>query len=226
MTMPAWSDMVANLRLDLLSGVLLSILLGGAIGLERELKGKAAGLRTNILICMGSAMFTQVGMTMGGAGTDRSRIAAQIVTGVGFLGAGTILHGKGAITGLTSAATIWLVAAIGVAVGSGEIYMAAATTLITIFILRALGWVEGYIWQATRVSRLTVDVDPGPGRVDDVERVARQAGVQVDQIHHEMVGDKLRVDVTLRGPQRAQDQARLALLRATGAYTLSVQDEE
>src|SRR3989442_10037660 len=140
-----WNDMVAILRLDLLSAVLLSILLGGAIGLERELKAKAAGLRTNILICMGAALYTQVGMAMAGTTPDKSRIAAQIVTGVGFLGAGTILHGKGSITGLTSAATIWLVAAIGVAAGADEMTLAMGATLMTIVVLRALGWTEAYI---------------------------------------------------------------------------------
>jgi len=222
----SWTEMVGILRLDMLYAVLLSILFGGAIGFERELKGKAAGLRTNILICMGAALFTQVGMALAGSTPDKSRIAAQIVTGVGFLGAGTILHGKGTITGLTSAATIWLVAAIGVALGSGEIYMAGATTLVTIFVLGVLGRVENYIRQTSRVSKVTVELEPDLKRVDDIQLLARQAGVQVDDIRHEIVGDKLRVDITLRGPQRAQDQAKLALLRATGAYTLSVQDEE
>ena len=222
----SWNEVVGVLRLDVLSAVLLSILLGGSIGLERELKGKAAGLRTNILICMGAALFTQVGMSMAGSTPDKSRIAAQIVTGVGFLGAGTILHGKGTISGLTSAATIWLVAAIGCAVGAGEIAMASGATLITIFVLGGLGRVEDYIRRTSRISKVTVEVDAGPNRVDDIQLLAQQAGVHVDDIHHEIIGDKIRVDVTLRGPQRAQDQAKLALLRATGAYTLQVQDEE
>src|SRR5262245_46084425 len=148
--MMSWNDMASVLRIDLLSAVLLSILLGGAIGLERELKGKASGLRTNILICMGAALFTQVGIFMAGATPDKSRIAAQIVTGVGFLGAGTILHGKGAITGLTSAATIWLVAAIGTAIGAGETYVATGVTLIAIFVLAVLGRVEDYIRRSSR----------------------------------------------------------------------------
>src|SRR5205823_12180413 len=108
-----WTDLVTNLRLEELYGIAMSILFGGAIGFERELKGKSAGLRTNILICMGATLFTQLSMAMAGSTPDKGRIAAQIVTGVGFLGAGTIIHGKGNITGLTSAATIWLVAAIG-----------------------------------------------------------------------------------------------------------------
>src|SRR5206468_423802 len=82
-----------------------------AIRLERELGGKPAGLRTNILICIGSVLYTKLSMTMGGPTSDPTRVAAQIVTGVGFIGAGTILHARGAVVGLTSAATIWVVAA-------------------------------------------------------------------------------------------------------------------
>ena len=224
--MPEWADLVHNLRLDLLSAVLLSILLGGAIGFERELKGKAAGLRTNILICMGAALFTQVGIYMAGSTPDKSRIAAQIVTGVGFLGAGTILHGKGTITGLTSAATIWLVAAIGTAVGAGEVYMAAGTTLIALAVLRVLGSSEEFIRRRADVSKVRVELAPDPKGVENVELLARQAGVQVDEIRQEMVDGRLIVGVTLRGPKRNQDQAKLALLRATGAYTISLEEEE
>src|SRR2546425_12688046 len=103
----------------------LGTILGGAIGLERELGGKPAALRTNILICMGSVLYTPLSLAMmrAGAGaipagTDTTRVAAQIVTGVGFIGAGTILHARGAVVGLTSAATIWVVAAIGGPLGS------------------------------------------------------------------------------------------------------------
>lgn len=223
--MPAWSDLVHNLRLDLLSAVVLSILLGGAIGFERELKGKAAGLRTNILICMGAALFTQVGIDLSVGTPDKSRIAAQIVTGVGFLGAGTILHGKGTITGLTSAATIWLVAAIGTAVGAGEYYMASGTTLIALAVLRVLGSSEEFIRRRAEVSKVRIELENDPRRVDDIEVLARQAGVQVDEITHEVVDGKLIVGITLRGPKRNQDQAKLALLRATGAYTVSLEEE-
>src|SRR5258707_15101736 len=91
----------------------LATLLGGAIGLERELGGKPAGLRTNILICMGSALYTQLSISMVHGAADATRVAGQIVTGVGFIGAGTILHARGAVVGLTSAATIWAAAALG-----------------------------------------------------------------------------------------------------------------
>src|SRR5262245_12494018 len=105
--------MIVSLRLDLLAQLLLATLLGGAIGMEREISGKPAGLRTNILICVGATLFTVLSVQMSGARGDPGRIAAQVLTGVGFIGAGTILHARGSVTGLSRAATIWLVASIG-----------------------------------------------------------------------------------------------------------------
>ena len=120
----------------MLGKLLLATLLGGAIGLEREMAGKPAGLRTNILICVGAALFTQLSVDIARIGFtpdgrpygDTTRIAAQIVSGIGFLGAGAILHGAGAIIGLTTAATIWVVAAIGAAVGAGAYVDALGAT--------------------------------------------------------------------------------------------------
>ena len=94
---------VEAFRLELLLQLVLATLLGGAIGLERELGGKPAGLRTNILICIGSVLYTKLSIALAGGTADPTRVAAQIVTGVGFIGAGTILHARGAVVGLTSA---------------------------------------------------------------------------------------------------------------------------
>jgi putative Mg2+ transporter-C (MgtC) family protein len=100
--------------------LLLSVVLGGLIGGEREFYDKPAGFRTNILICMGSTLFTMFSLKVGSHyGMDPARIAAQVVTGIGFLGAGAIIRRGEAITGLTTAAAIWLVASIGMGVGAG-----------------------------------------------------------------------------------------------------------
>ena len=222
--MLTWTELVQNLRLEELYGISLAILFGGAIGIERELKGKAAGLRTNILICLGATIFTQLSIAMVGDSPDKSRIAAQIVTGVGFLGAGTIIHGKGSITGLTSAATIWLVAAIGTAIGAKETYVAGGATLMVILVLRLLGWIEQYLKRHAEASRVTVSVEADPRRVEEVERLVRAAGVEVEDFQSEVQGDRIVVGVTLRGSRRAQDQAKLSLLRASGAYTVSVEE--
>ncbi len=215
-------DLVELLRLDLLGAVLLAILLGGAVGLERELHGKPAGLRTNILICVGATLFTQLSMYVAGDNGDPGRIAAQIVTGVGFIGAGTILHARGSVTGLTTAATIWVVAAIGVAVGAGAIFEAAGVTLLMILVLSGLRRLETYVQARSEVSHVSVEARDEDD-VERIERAVRQAGLEVDEIRTEQIeGRGIVVHVAMRGPHRLHDEARLALLRASGAYKVSL----
>ena len=120
-------------------------LCGAMIGLERELRRKPAGFRTNILICVGSAMYMTIGLLIFEDDTrmgDPTRIAAQVVTGIGFLGAGTIIQSKGRVTGLTSAATIWVVAAIGIIAGAGYPLLAFVATCMVVLTLVVLLKVE------------------------------------------------------------------------------------
>lgn len=122
------------------AGILLASFLGAAIGLERELSGKAAGLRTNLLICLGAAVFTIISRDMPDGGeASLTRIAAQIVTGVGFLGAGAIIQDRRGVHGLTTAATIWLVASIGMACGAQFYELAIIASLIAVTALVGLG---------------------------------------------------------------------------------------
>lgn len=130
--------------LDLTLRLLLAAALGAAIGLERELRRKPAGLRTNILIAIGAALFTMLSLEMREAGATPDRIAAQVVTGIGFLGAGAILRSGHSIHGMTTAATIWVNAAIGMAAGAGEYQIAAAATLVTLVVLWLLPPIEGF----------------------------------------------------------------------------------
>jgi putative Mg2+ transporter-C (MgtC) family protein len=121
-------------------------LCGALIGLERELKGKPAGFRTNILICLGAAMYMAIGVLLvhegGESGSDPSRIAAQVVTGIGFLGAGCIIRDRGRVIGLTSAATIWVVAAIGIVAGAGFPILALISSVMVLLTLAALRVLE------------------------------------------------------------------------------------
>ena len=160
LNMPEMMDVVRALRLDLLVKLGLAVLLGGVIGFERELSGKPAGLRTNILICIGAALLmdisTRIGMVDGHRIGDPGRIAAQIVSGVGFLGAGTIMHSQGMVTGLTSAATIWVVAAIGMTVGGGFYVEGMGAGLLVTFVLAGLGSLEHHVRRARRVASATV----------------------------------------------------------------------
>lgn len=132
--------------LELAQRLVLAVLLGAIIGFEREYRQKTAGLRTNILIALGSAVFTLMSMELvAGEGGDPSRIASQIVTGIGFLGAGAIIRTGGSIHGLTTAATVWVNAAIGVAVGGGEYHLAAIATGVTLGVLLVLHPLEGWL---------------------------------------------------------------------------------
>jgi putative Mg2+ transporter-C (MgtC) family protein len=125
-----------------ISAILLAICCGAIIGFERQLRHKPAGLRTNILICLGAAVFTIISGRMAGDKDSITRIAAQIVTGVGFLGAGAVIQDRGGIHGLTTAATIWLVASIGMACGAKLYQLAGVSTLIAIIVLVGLGYLE------------------------------------------------------------------------------------
>ena len=124
--------------------LLTACLLGGIIGFEREWRHKASGLRTNMLLCMGCAFFTQLSAVLAGAGNiDKSRVASNIVQGIGFLGAGLILHTRNRVLGLTSAATVFVVASIGMACGAGLYIEAALATVIVLFALLVIGILEG-----------------------------------------------------------------------------------
>jgi len=136
-------------------GLILAALCGGAIGVERELSGKAAGLKTNVLICIGAAVFSIISKQFGGA-LDGSvtRIAAQIVTGVGFLGAGAIIQDRAGVHGLTTAATIWLVASIGMACGVGFYWLALIATALAIAVLFGLPYMSKFIVSLRHPSRV------------------------------------------------------------------------
>jgi putative Mg2+ transporter-C (MgtC) family protein len=122
----------------------LAAVLGGAIGLEREHRRKPAGLRTNMLIALGSALFSILSVELGAGAGSPDRIAAQVVTGIGFLGAGAILRSGENVHGLTTAATIWVNAAIGMAAGLGSYTVAAVSAAITVVVLALLPFVEEF----------------------------------------------------------------------------------
>ena len=130
---------------ELIQRLLLAVAIGGLIGAERELRRKSAGFRTNILIALGSAVFTICSLTLGNGAGDPSRIAAQIVTGIGFLGAGTILRNRDGVHGLTTAATVWVNAALGIAAGGGQYHLALIGGAITVSVLLVLGPIEAAI---------------------------------------------------------------------------------
>ena len=211
------------LKLVLLLKLLLATVLGGAIGFEREIAGKPAGLRTNILICVGAALFThlsisiaQIGFTPDGRPYgDTTRITAQIVSGIGFLGAGAILHAHGAVVGLTTAATIWVVAAVGAAVGAGAYVEGAGTSVLIILVLVGLRPVERKLLNRRRKVNATIRVQREV-RFDVIEDIIRICGLHLvsrrtyehdsDRAFElELIGTAKQIDLAIDDMRRRQD---------------------
>jgi len=142
-TMNASSTEIAVVLSTTILRLTVAAILGGIIGLERQLKHKPAGLRTNMFICFGSALFTVLsGQLAGNLGGDHTRIAAQIIPGIGFIGAGSILHARGSTMGLTTAATVFVVASVGMAAGGGLYITAVFATGVILIALALLGQFE------------------------------------------------------------------------------------
>jgi len=131
-------------ELVLVGRLVLAAFLGAVIGYERELRGRSAGLRTFAAVALGACLFSIISYIVVPEGNETTRIAAQIVTGVGFLGAGVILHGQGHVSGLTTSATLWAAAAVGMAVGFGLYILAVAATLLLVLLLllRLVPWLD------------------------------------------------------------------------------------
>ncbi|MDD2282097.1 MAG: MgtC/SapB family protein [Eubacteriales bacterium] len=166
--------MVVALRL------VLAVIFGSVIGLERELHNHPAGFRTHILVCTGSALFTLVSVNSFG-NADPSRVAAQIVSGIGFLGAGTILREGATIRGLTTAASLWSVAGVGMAIGTGYYLGAILTTVLMVVVLFFFSFLEQRILQRTvKVVEMTVaDI---PGQLGQVASRLGELGISIKSV--------------------------------------------
>ena len=208
----------------------MAVLLGGGIGLEREIAGKPAGLRTNMLICVGAALFMHLSIVVGEIGFahdghpygDVTRIAAQIVTGVGFLGAGTIMQSRGTIIGLTSAATIWVVAAIGTAIGAGYYVDALGTTAMVMVVLGGMGWMEQRLRRVRRTAGATIRARPGTS-IDAVRDGLHDVGIRVvSYAIYDHPNDRT-FEVKLTGPARQFDEARAQLTRRDDVHDFELE---
>lgn len=148
--MESYIDIELGIRL------IISFILGAAIGLEREYHSKAAGLRTMIMICLGSTIFTEISIILGGSNPDR--IAANIVTGVGFLGAGVIFKDGLSVSGITTATTIWISAAMGMAVGAGQYFIAVVSTGVIIIVLSMFNKLQRFVEKLHQVRTYKVSI--------------------------------------------------------------------
>ncbi len=193
--------------------LLVACLLGGVIGLEREVNRKAAGVRTNLLICMGAAFFTLLSAVLAGdANPDKGRVASNIVQGIGFLGAGLILHNRSRVSGLTSAASVFVVASIGMACGAGLYAAAVVAAIIVVVSLEVVGFIErranlkGYplVYEARgRDQTLML------GSILDAMDKAKE---RLNQVERDSIGDLQRVSFALTATKKQHERLRGQLL--------------
>lgn len=166
-----------------LARLLLAALLGGVIGLERQLRHRPAGLRTNMFICFGAAMFTVLSRQLAGVESDSARIAAQIIPGIGFIGAGSILHARASVTGLTTAATLFVVAGVGMAAGGGLYLTACFATTIILISLVALGRIEAAFSLKSFITTYEVTGRNVDAMLREVNRLLDAEQITMQSVH-------------------------------------------
>jgi putative Mg2+ transporter-C (MgtC) family protein len=191
--------------------VLLAILLGGLIGGEREARDKSAGFRTIILICLGANLFTILSYNITN-GNDAARIAANIVTGIGFLGAGAILREGNQVTGLTTAATIWLAASVGMAVGAGEYLLSAIVTLTAMVVLWLFPKLEARIDQLRHTCTYKVVSHPDSISRQQLESIIYEAGLKLIENKQTKSGGKVTTEWQATGKPQAHERLVETLL--------------
>ena len=193
--------------------LLAACLLGGLIGLERETKRRAAGVRTNLLVCMGCAFFTLLSAVLAGdANPDKGRVASNIVQNIGFLGAGLIIHNRSRISGLTSAATVFVVASIGMACGAGLFAAAAVATVIVIIALQLVGFLE---------RRANIKIYPliyearGSNQTEMLQSILDamdKANERLAEFGSDAIGDLQRISFTITATKKEHERLRGKLL--------------
>ena len=193
--------------------LLVACLLGGVVGLERELNRKAAGVRTNLLICMGSAFFTLLSAVLAGdANPDKGRVAANIVQGIGFLGAGLILHNRSRVSGLTSAACVFVVASIGMACGAGLYAAAVVAALIVIVALRLIGFLE----RRANLKTFPLIYEARGGdqtqMLESILDAMDKAGERLAGLERDAIGELQRVSFAITATQKQHERLRGKLL--------------
>ena len=208
--------------------LMVACLLGGVVGIDREFNRKAAGVRTNLLICMGSAFFTLLSAVLAGdANPDKGRVASNIVQGIGFLGAGLIIHNRSRISGLTSAATVFVVASIGMACGAGLYGAAAVATVIVILALEVVGFLER---RANLKDYSLVYEARGSDQTRMLESILTamdKAGQRLTGVERDTIGEIQRVSFSLAASKKQHERLRGKLLAEPAiSALLSFRDPE
>ncbi len=183
--------------------LLLAAFLGGVIGLERELKHRPAGLRTNMFICFGAAMFTLLSVALS-QGPDPTRIASQIIPGIGFIGAGSILHARGLVSGLTTAATLFVVASVGMAVGAGLYVTAIFATLVVLLVLFSLGRIEDVFNLKIMIFSYEAAGPNSDDVIAEINRLLEEEHRMMDNVQIARTPQHYRVQFTVNGTYREE----------------------
>lgn len=190
--------------------LVLAAVVGGIVGFEREYRDKAAGLRTSVLICIGSALFTLLSFRLG-EGND-IRIAVGIVTGVGFLGAGAIMRESGQVTGLTTASTIWLVAAMGMGIGGGQYLLIAVITVLVMLVLWGMRPVESWVSGLRDERVYHVTLAAGEVSPDKIMAGCAECGLKIGDIRRGKMDGKAVCSWAASGPPDSHQRAQRRLL--------------
>ncbi|WP_058301560.1 MgtC/SapB family protein [Gorillibacterium timonense] len=222
--------------LELTIRLLLSLLLGGLIGYERERNNRPAGFRTHILVCLGSTLLMLISVYgfaafagVKGVTMDPTRLAAQVIPSIGFLGAGTILRNDFSVTGLTTAASLWVASAIGLAVGAGFYYGAFLVTGMVLLSLYILNKVEKRYFSGKRIFTLKISVVNQPGVLGTVSTLlsARSVSVTRMSVEEETTGDlhNLIIHMSLKLPRRGSEIAHIVeeIQRVDGVTSVAME---
>lgn len=199
--------------------VLAAIVFGAAVGIERELRDKPAGFRTIILICVGACVFTIISQVMGGPDWNSTRISAQIVSGIGFLGAGAILRERASIIGLTTAATIWAVAAIGMAAGYGMIALGGLGTVVILLALFGMDYIEDWVGERRDIQEYLIETANRSSAFDELTKLFKAARLQTRKRTCYEDGTSLVFFVVAMGGKEHHEQMRKQIA-ASKEYTL------
>jgi putative Mg2+ transporter-C (MgtC) family protein len=201
--------------------LIVASFLGGLIGLEREYKRRSAGVRTNLLICLGAAFFTLLSAVLAGDGSpNKGQVASNIVQGIGFLGAGLIIHNRSRISGLTSAASVWVVASIGMACGAGLLAAAAVATVIVVIALELVGFLERRA--SIKIYSLIYEArgDDQTAMLRSILNAMDKAGERLADYATNGIGDLQRVSFTIAATKRQHERLRGRLLSEPAINTL------
>ena len=190
--------------------LLLAVVAGGIIGLERELKVKSAGFRTLIFICVGATLFTILSMKVGGQ-QEITRIAANIVVGIGFLGAGVIIRDGGRVVGITTAATIWLTAALGMSLGSKQYLLALFVTLICIIVLWIFPVFERLIHAFSQERTYDIVCTCSNEKIKLLNDQFRKSGLKIRSLRKIKLGAEMRSVWDVYGSSKSHDALAQAL---------------